>query len=135
MKTHVYYTFQHRRVAESEWLTEKPIHPIRPKPKWDFSSWDCNFGKFINPLDYKPKSNETYYPYAGGKEPHEVWCVTGSHGYWTLDYAAAALARLIVANSKGEFDTRSGYGQHEQSARYEFRIVKVTHTERNVEVV
>lgn len=130
---HTYYTFQHRRVAESPWLKKEPILPIKKKDEWSFSCFDY-FGKAINCLKWLD-GGSVKYAYKGGSECHDVWSKTGSKGFWTLKYAKEALNRLKEFNSKGKFDTVSGYHEHEQSVRYEFRIVKVTCFDDIVEVV
>lgn len=97
---HTYYTLQHKPYINTD--TEDSIKD----QEWKFSSFDF-FGHVAEP-NPKRKSHE---------ELHEVWCVTGEKGWWTLEYALNALNRLIIANAKGKIGNTE--------IKYEFRIVKV----------
>jgi hypothetical protein len=57
---------------------------------------------------------------------HKVWEKTGSKGWWDVEYAIKALARLMKANKEDEFMATDGYNNPHQNQRFEFRIVKVT---------
>lgn len=124
-----YFTFQHRVVRESPWRCETPINPIEPGP-WTMSSWDA-FGGAISPLNPSGEG----YRYSGTEECHKVWQETGSHGFYNLVNAQAALGRLRSENLDGQWDRRGPYGEHCQSVRYEFRIVKVTHYKDQIEPI
>jgi hypothetical protein len=121
---HVFYQLQHRKTHESPWLKPKgKLKPVENRD-WAFSSWDY-FGGKAEPWagrgnGYKPKYPEAH------EETHEVWARTGYHGWWTLEYALKALARVTKAQAEGAFDSRGSYKEHCQALRYEFRIVKVS---------
>lgn len=125
--TYTYYTLQHRRTHKSPWLKPKgklkPVKDVRDK-KWDFSNWDV-FGSIAEPWtgkgnDYRPKFKKAY------DETHDVWAHTDHNGWWTLKFAVRGLRRVRKADAKGKFDSRSGYGHHEQAVRHEFRLIKIT---------
>lgn len=124
---YTYFTFQHRRSHESPWLKEKPIKKIKPKNNWDFG-W---FGQYLDKLN----KNGNKYVFPGGKQVYEVWSHTGSHGYRDLKYAKQALNRLQKASESGELNIKSSYNQFCQSARYEFRIVKVKFTPDEIKII
>jgi len=127
-----YYTLQHRRTHKSPWLDpEGPLEPVDDQ-EWSFSSWDV-FGGTAEPWagsgnNYKPKHKKAH------DETHSVWACTGRHGWWSLNYAVKGLKRVRKAQAKGKFDSRDGYGHHEQAVRYEFRLVKVTVSKKVEEV-
>lgn len=121
--THIYYTIQLRRSHESPWLQlHEPLQPII-KREWSFISWD-HFGWAAEPWtgggnDHKPQFPDSH------KQTHNVWANTGCHGWWSADYALAALKRLKAKNEMGAFNSKDGYGAPLQAVRYEFKIVKV----------
>jgi|APSaa5957512535_1039671.scaffolds.fasta_scaffold227109_1 hypothetical protein len=129
----VYYTMQHRRTHESPWLKPKgKLMPVTDDKEWSFSSWDV-FGGTAEPWhgkgnDFRPKYKDAH------DETHEVWANTSHHGWWSLAYAVKGLRRLQKAQAKGKFDSRDGYGHHNQALRYEFRLVKMTKSQTTEEV-
>lgn len=85
--------------------------------------------------DFRPESDCWKY----GKEkvnpePHEVWCATGSHGYWTLKTAQLVLRQTRKRDAKGMYNY-TDHGCCCQQIRNEYRIVKVTYTPEVVEVL
>lgn len=124
-----YYTFQHRKIMESLWLQRSPLKMLDPLPKWSFVSW-THFGSALNPLTIAGE-----YKYPNTRQCHDVWSITGSHGFWDLTSAKKALIRLQEANKEGCWDFIGMYGNYCQAIRYEFRIVKVTHTDDIIELV
>ena len=121
---HIYYTIQARVTATSPWLKKNPIKPIKKKGEWGFSSFD-SFGLSMCPHigagnSWRPK-NQKADDECGG-----VWSMTSSRGWWTLKYAVQALKRLRIDDFKGMYDTCDEYRKGHQSVRHEFRIVRMT---------
>lgn len=129
----VYYTLQHRTTHKSPWLKpEGKLSLVKDDTPWSFSSWDY-FGGTAEPWhgkgnDFRPKHKEAH------DETHSVWANTGYHGWWSLKYAAKGLNRVRKADAKGKFDSRDGYGHHEQAVRHEFRLVKMTVSQTTEEI-
>lgn len=121
---YIYYVIQHRERAKSPWLNKKPIRPVKKKDTWSFTSFDY-FGHSLNPRvgtgnNWRPVSKKA------SSEIHAVWSKTGSEGWWNLIHAVKALKRLKKDDVRGKYDARDGYSNHEQCIRHEFRIVKMT---------
>jgi hypothetical protein len=122
--TFTYYTLQHRRTHTSPWLKpQDKLKSVKDK-EWDFSNWDV-FGLTAEPWhgkgnDWRPKFKKAH------NETRDCWANTGHSGWWTLKFAVRGLRRVRKADAKGKFDSRSGYGHHEQAVRHEFRLVKIT---------
>lgn len=120
--SYTYYRLQHKLVARTE--HNEPNGPLTPQDKeWAFSSHDY-FGWVAEPWEgtgnnHKPVFRNSY------DETHDVWSKTGHHGWWSLNYALAALSRLIIANDKGAFVNKGLYGEVISRCSYKFRIVKV----------
>jgi hypothetical protein len=121
---YIYYTIQHRSVSRSPWL--KPEEPLVPATiqQWCFSSWD-HFGASLDP--HTGTGNEWHaVDKAASNEIHTVWSLTGSNGWWTLRFAIAALKQIRKDDSKGKYDCFDSYKNHQQAIRHEFRIMKLT---------
>lgn len=124
----IYYTFQHRVIAKSPWLKcDEPLQLV--ESEWSNSSYD-SFGFVISPWKnqapvYRNVSDELY----------SVWQKTRSKGFLSFNLAKQSLSRLRAANEEGKFDYKDTYRHKEQVVRFEFRIVKVTHTPDVVEPV
>lgn len=121
---YTYYTIQHRSVAESPWCKPKePLVPVEDK-NWSFSSFD-HFGPSFDRHkgtgnDWRPVNS------AASRESHDVWATTGHHGWWTLKFAVIALRHVRKDDAKGKYDCFGPYKEHCQAIRHEFRIVKLT---------
>ena len=120
--SNIYYRLQHKLIAKTE--HNDPNGPLIPQENdWAFSCHDY-FGRIAEPWagtgnDYKPMFRDSH------DETHDVWSRTGQHGWWTLDYALAALSRLIIENDKHAFINKGPYGETVNRCKYKFRIVKV----------
>lgn len=120
-----FYTMQCRTVSKSPWL--KPNDPLVPEKKdkvWFNPSWDV-FGGSFEPWhgkgnDYRPKYRRSY------EQTHDIWAKIGYHGWYDMKYALRALAQARKDDDAGKFDSRDGYGHHNQAVRHEFRVVKIT---------
>lgn len=145
--TYTYYTFRHRCVeltlhnqpndrlyTAEEALTskDKEVRELGKKLKeydWAFSNWDV-FGCELESNVWHPQNKIKVNP-----EPHDVWCKTRSHGYWTLKLAQSALKYMRKRNARGDYDHKDGYSCCYQRARYQFAIAKVIHTPDTWELV
>lgn len=110
---YTYYTIQHRRTGESEWL--KPDGPIKP----------CREKEWIN----SSHDSFLFHPRRGTKsrdEAYQVWLKTEHRGWWSLKLATEALGRAVHDSAIGFYDDKGPYGERCQAVRYEFRIVKMT---------
>ncbi len=131
---YVIYVVQHRRTHESVWGNPKsaPVGLPVDEESWAFSSFDA-FGKGWEPHhgkgnDWRPVSRKSH------DELHAVYHKTGHHGYFTLSYGLRALKRLHKASGEGKFDSRDSYGSSHQAVRHEFRLVKLTMSQKTEEV-
>lgn len=117
--SYVYYTIQTRITHKSPWL--KPKGKLkRDESEWFWASFDA-FGRAFDPWDGdKPKFRKA------SDEKHDVWSKTDHHGWWSVKYAMQALKRAREEDAKGTFDSRDGYRNHQQRVVHEFRIIKVT---------
>lgn len=112
-----FFVIQHRKTHQSPWLKREPLEPV--DDEWHMSSWEF-IGHCVDPWkNDKPIYTESY------NEVYDVWRHTGDRGWWTLKLARQAIKRLQKASQEGKLDMLDGYRKHCQSARYEFRIVKI----------
>lgn len=121
--TFTYYTIQHRRVAESPWLNSSKLHRKNDEG-WELSSWHY-FG-WVAHLPQVSVSKPLTVGAKADREVYEVWSATGGHGWWTEKYALDALPALRQADDKGAFDVRGPDGIARQCLRHEFRVVRIT---------
>lgn len=130
----VYYTIQHKTVAESPWL--KPKEPLIPVPEekqeWHFSSFDYFGGSFDKRHNTGKKPPYEWGPVnpKASDEIHNVWSKTGDKGWWTLKFAIAALKQVRQDDRNGKYNNRDSYGTLHAAIRHKFRIVKMTVSQR-----
>lgn len=120
----VYYTIQHRITHKSPWCMPYGQLKYVPDSKWCFSCWD-KFGRTFEPWhdDNKHHSHKLAESY---KDKGDVFQKTGENGWFNLKHAVLGLKRARDANLTGKFDSFDSYGKRCQAVRYEFRIVKMT---------
>lgn len=122
---HIFYTIQHKLVAETPWLkNDMPFKNVERDNIWSFSNWDT-FGSIAEPYKFCSNGLEAKYPNSY-KEIYEVWSKTGWKGWYTKKFAVRSLKRLEKASEAGKFDYRDTYGTLHQRCRYKFRIVQIT---------
>ena len=115
------YKIQHRRRAEGEWLkVDSPLKEVEQE-EWSFSCWDT-FGASFDP--WKSYGVRKYPKISA--HVHRLWSKTGLKGWTKLEYAEAALQRVIKDDNRGKYDSEH-YGRKCQVLRHHFRIVKVIH--------
>lgn len=122
--SYIYYKIQHRTTHENEWLKpDSPLKPVTEEHYWASSSFDW-MGFVANPLTkrggYSPRYKKS------DEQIRAVYSKTGSRGWWDLKHALKAVQRLQKADSEGKFDHKDTYQNHCQEARHEFRIMKMT---------
>ena len=122
---YVYFTIQFRTTHKTAWLKRGgPLEPVAD-PQWGFVGSD-SFGFVAEPWagsgnGYKPQFREAY------EDTRSVWAKTGaSLGWWSLKYATKAIQRLRKADAEGKFDYRDNYNQWCQGIRHEYRLIKMT---------
>jgi hypothetical protein len=121
---YTYYTIQHRKTHQTEWLKpDDELKPVEKKDHWSMSCFDW-MGFKAQPWagkgnDWKPIDKKAH------DQISSVRSMTGSKGWWDLEYAMKALARLMKASEEGEFVITDTYGKPHQAQRFEFRIVRV----------
>jgi hypothetical protein len=123
---HVVYAVQCRKVAETP--HGKPDAKIRPMKKpWEWSHYNT-FDRYLNP--YHGTGNN-WRPV--NRKASDEWEATrraaGVNGWWTREYAEAAMKRAQEANKrgKGDYEDPTSF-RISQRSRYEFRLVEITVT-------
>jgi hypothetical protein len=136
---HVYYTYQYRVEEQTMWndaegrrytleaaltsenkeVREHLGRQLRDSDKWMF----CGLGFGAEMLAGKTD------------EWHQVWCATGSKGFWSLALAKKVLALMRKRDAAGENDRGHQGGAPQNATRHQFRIVKMTHLTDVWEVV
>ncbi len=105
---HTIYVLQCRRAAETPWLEpDGPLQETTDK-KWVFASKDF----FAQQTD------------------HEVWSTTGRDGWWNIDDARKALARVRERDEEGAYDSTDNYKKKCQRVKHDFRLVKLELTKK-----
>ncbi len=118
-----YYTIQHKRRAEGPWLKlDEPVQPVNTD-RWSFSSFD-HFGCSFDPWDNKNYGQKKFKKQS--KDKSDLWQKTHRDGWTKLEYAVAALKRVIKDDNDGHYDSFDSYNTRHQVRRHHFRIVKVT---------
>lgn len=122
--TYTYYTIQHRVTHKNKWCElDAPLEPVEKLDEFSFSSFDW-MGQFAEPWvgsgnDYKPR-------YKSHTELYGVWASTSFNGWWSKNNAFNALKRLHKASDAGKLDYKDAYGNLCQRVRFQFRVVKIT---------
>jgi len=113
------YTLEAALTSENKEVREYLGRQLRDSDKWKFC--DLSFGA----------------EHLAGKtdEGHQVWCATGSKGFWSLPLAKKVLALMIKRDKAGGNDHGHQGGAPQSATRHEFRIVKITHLTDVWEVV
>ncbi len=128
---HVIYAVQVRITHESPWQQPKDkrikCKSATDDKAWVFASFDY-FGRCWEPHigtgnDWRPKTPKSH------DELHDVQHMVGQSGYFKLEYGLRALKRLRKADDAGRFDT-PGYDRTCQAVRHEFRLVKMTMSQK-----
>lgn len=121
-----YYVIQQRPVARSPWLKPKsPLQEVPEDARVDWTNCGEGWGKSTIPHvgtgnNWRPINKKAY------DEWHDCYRKTDQHGWRTLEFALAALKRLVVDDAKGLYDVFSAYQERCQAVRHEFRIVQVS---------
>ena len=125
--THIIFCIQQRQSKKGAWL--KLDSELKPVPKKD-NDWstcgDDYWGRSTNPLK-KGGNWERKFPDAD-KQWQDAYNATGTHGWYDVEYAIAALKRIRDDDNNGMYDSIDGYGKRHQVIRHEFRIVKMVLT-------
>ena|SRR3990167_11524432 len=116
---YVIFQLQHRKTHETPWLkTEDPLKEI---PGYKRHEWGtCG-------IDHWDRSMRTE---DNRDQLHEVWSCTGHAGFFELKEAAKAYKRLVKHSSEEMYDLSDSYGKIHQRCGYEFRIIKVTMSQK-----
>ena len=120
--TYVYYQIEWRVRASGAWgAPDSPIKTIPPEMRGDwrvcsFSYW----GKGLNPWS---TGSGTPVDRAASKEFDQVRADMGEAGWWSLEHAQTALARLERLDAEDYFSDGCRY--FSDGCRYEFRIACV----------
>ena len=129
---YIIYVIQARITHESPWLKPEGkltrVKYVTDDAAWFFASFD-HFGHVWEPHrgsgnNWRPVSPKSH------DELHDVQRLTGRSGYFDLNYGLRALKRLCEADNKGKFDTKGPYGEKSRAARHEFRLIKLTMSQK-----
>jgi len=122
--TYTFYVLEWRGVAKSPLLNPGgKLSPVEDD-EWSYEDFDKVAEPWYNwgNTDARPQCPKS------DAERQEIEQITrfGWSGWWSLKYAIRALRRVMKADEKGKFDYYDGYGNHEQAVRHEFRVTKMT---------
>jgi len=127
--THIFFLIQFRQTHEG------PLNgPLKEVKREDWHNcygglWDLAIDPWTNPVKGHPSKK---FP-ESSEDRYRIWCNTRKQGWSEIKYAVQALRRCQIANIQGRFDHES-LGTKLSSARYEFRIVKMTCSQKTEEV-
>ena len=115
-----------------EWKTKARTKHLKPNGKLypvEDSDWHYNdFDKIAEPWSNWGRPGAHPICSKSDAERQEIEQITHLEwsGWWTLKYAIKALQRVMKADEEGKFDYFDTYRKRTASVRHEFRVTKMT---------